>query len=347
MPPHATTPNTQIDGVNFVFVGSAVSLPPYRSIGNFCSFMFGLSKHLRSNTYDVIDTQPFAPLLAAFLTSGTHRHKLVATIHDVATAHGKEFFQLPWLAKAVEYCIYKLSLKTIVTVSHPIKAALLEASEFSPDIIHVVHNGVSLPDVDSIPYHDKVRDLIFVGRLVPSKGPDRFIDLCLQTNSTGAIIGSGPLQNHLRDRASQHDGIEFIGELSDHLDVLQEIKRSRALVLPSIREGFGIVLAEAGALGVPTLAYATGGVSDVIESGRTGFIVKENDLNSQLEKIHQILDPDVNSTMGEAAKKHIRKTFSWSKTATEIETVYLKVFEQEHASTTTDGSFFEKGSTPG
>ena len=110
--------------------------------------------------------------------------------------------------------------------------------------------------------------------------------------------------------------------LEENRDVLAEIARSRALILPSSREGLGLVILEAATLGVPSVAYAVGGVPEVIEDKVTGLLVPPANFSGMLEAMNWILKEDNACNLGSAAKARIAALFSWDKTVKLLEALY-------------------------
>jgi glycosyltransferase involved in cell wall biosynthesis len=83
------------------------------------------------------------------------------------------------------------------------------------------------------------------------------------------------------------------------------------LALPSRVEGFGLVVAEAGAAGVPAVRTAAGGHTETTLEGVTGFVVPIDDLSALVQRLDGLLsDPDLRRRMGQAARDHVVAHFS-------------------------------------
>jgi len=85
------------------------------------------------------------------------------------------------------------------------------------------------------------------------------------------IVGSGPLENELRGLSSELPGVRFLGSRSDTAEIL---RASDLFVLPSVNEGFGIAIVEAMSAKLAVISTNSGGIPEVIESGRTGILVE-------------------------------------------------------------------------
>ena len=122
----------------------------------------------------------------------------------------------------------------------------------------------------------------FLGRISPEKG---ILDAIRIARATGiklkiaAKIGEEDADFHASEVAPLIDGshIEYIGEIDDHAKA-NFLSGARAMLFPiQWPEPFGLVMIEAMACGCPVIAYPNGSVPEVIEHGRTGFIVADVD----------------------------------------------------------------------
>ena len=83
------------------------------------------------------------------------------------------------------------------------------------------------------------------------------------------------------------------------------------LVLPSYREGFGMVIIEAAACGIPSVAYRIDGVSDAVREGETGVLVTKGDTDELLVAMESLLvDSTVRRRLGERGAMRVRSDFS-------------------------------------
>jgi len=321
------------EGITYLYLGSKVKNPPMRSLWNFLTFSVALLLHLRSNHYDIVDAQTYSPLPTALLGTLFSSSRLVATIHDVTDKDNRDFFQWPRLATILETLILKLPFRKIVTVSQATKKLLTERHGIKPETVDVIYSGTSFTMPKLVASNKKAYDFIYVGRLVPHKHVDQFIRICEETGARGAIVGHGPLEEDLRGQASTVSTVKFIGRLNSRNEVLGEIAKSRVLILPSTREGFGLVVLEAAALGVSTVAYAAGGVIEAIEQNVTGILVAPANFAALKEAAERILKGENATILGKAARQRAEMYFSWDETASAMETLYKKLNQTSPAHT--------------
>jgi len=131
-----------------------------------------------------------------------------------------------------------------------------------------------------------------VGRLVPEKGFDVLID-AVGTLKEGSgpqvvIVGNGPEREALLKKAAQVGvDLHLPGAVSP-TELAYWYRRSRIVVVPSLREGFGLVAAEAAAAGRAVVASAVGGIPEVVVHGSSGLLVepgKVEDLAAALRSV--------------------------------------------------------------
>jgi glycosyltransferase involved in cell wall biosynthesis len=156
----------------------------------------------------------------------------------------------------------------------------------------------------------------FVGRLTPEKGFLMAVSAFAEARRlAGAeaeielhVYGDGPLlEVFRRGVARRHlSGVHFYGWAPPE-DVLQILAGLDALLLTSRQEGLPYVLLEAMTAGCPVLATAVGGIPEVIEDGRTGFLVAPGDVAAAAQAILALArDPERAAGIGEAARRRAK-----------------------------------------
>ena len=125
------------------------------------------------------------------------------------------------------------------------------------------------------------------------------------------LVGTGDLEAMARKKAEGlglGEKVEFLGS---RLDVPEILRRLDLLVLPSKTEGFGRVLIEAMAAGVPIVATRVGGIPEVVTDGRTGRLVPTGSPKELAQAILHVLDePDEAERLAAEARKDVVMRFS-------------------------------------
>jgi len=178
---------------------------------------------------------------------------------------------------------------------------------------------------------------IFVGRLVPYKGPDMLLEAAAPLLQRGDItldyIGDGPLMNELRHRAETDTipGITFHGWI-EHTAVQEHLVNADLLTLPSIREFGGAVVLEAMALGVPALIVDYGGPSELV-TPETGFTVslgtRDSIVTALRIRLQLLIDqPREIDRRSRAAQVRIAQEFTWSMKANQVLGIYRQFLDE-------------------
>jgi glycosyltransferase involved in cell wall biosynthesis len=152
-------------------------------------------------------------------------------------------------------------------------------------------------DLSAYPFVDQKDDyLLFVGRMSPEKGAHTAIEVARRLGAQLILAGKvneGPEREYFAAEVEPHlaDTIHFRGEV-EHGDKLQLYSRARCTLFPiQWPEPFGLVMIESLAAGTPVVAFRRGAVPEVIEHGRTGFIV--DTLDEMVEAVRHVdeIDP--------------------------------------------------------
>jgi glycosyltransferase involved in cell wall biosynthesis len=195
------------------------------------------------------------------------------------------------------------------------------------DRISVVHNGT-----EAVPETGVARDteprVVVLGRLVPHKRVEHVLRALASLRDrhpglTVSVVGDGWWSAQLRRAAVDlgvADRVEFLGFVDEERKH-EELARAWVLALPSLKEGWGLVVMEAAAHGVPTVAYRdAGGVAESVVDGETGLLVDGDaeDFAAALDGL--LADPDRATRLGAAAEARAGE-FSWTATAEQFAAV--------------------------
>src|SRR5262249_2904083 len=147
------------------------------------------------------------------------------------------------------------------------------------DTIHVIHGGIHLPDgPPDLPPLGPDTIVLTAGRLVPWKGVAALVRLAAEHREwTLVVAGDGPEAGHLRSLARQLNApVVFAGPVSpDELTTL--LRRATVFVLNTAFESFSHQVVEAMHAGVPVVTTWVGSLPELIEDGKSGFLVRPDD----------------------------------------------------------------------
>lgn len=287
-----------------------------RSGGRFGVYPRALLHVLRHRPRVVVDVQNGLPFSSSLVT----RRPVVVLVHHVHREQWPIVFGRIggaigwWVESVVAPRIYRGS--RYVTVSGA-TADELGTLGITADRVSVVPNGVEPPPSVAALRSAQPR-LVVLGRLVPHKRVEHAVDVLarLQDRWPGlrlSIVGEGWWAGELRARAETL-GVAHLVEFHGFLDEQakhEELARAWVQLCPSVKEGWGLVVTEAGGHRVPTVGYrSAGGLRESIIDGRTGVLV--DDLEEMTEAVDRLLaDGPARLRMGEAAARH-GAAYSWA-----------------------------------
>jgi glycosyltransferase involved in cell wall biosynthesis len=187
----------------------------------------------------------------------------------------------------------------------------------------VIYNGIN---IDGLTFNatPNLGQLAFLGRITPEKGIAQAIEIAKMANKKliiGAVIDPTKQDYYDEEIKPQIDGknIIYLGEVSNAVknDVL---RTSEALLFPiKWQEPFGLVLVEAMATGTPVIASAMGSVSEIIQDGKTGFIISDLDnSDSYVQKL---------SIVNTIDRKYCRQVVEKNFTESVMVANYLKYYD--------------------
>lgn len=196
------------------------------------------------------------------------------------------------------------------------------SSEFPGSSLRVLGNGVDIPEK-----HADGDNIVFVGRLKDQKGVEILLHAASNIDEDLLIVGDGPQREALETLAEEIDvTATFVGWV-DPDSVGTYLQRGKLFVLPSVDgEGLPNALLEAYAYGLPVVATDTGGVSDAVINGETGFVVEPGCVSELAEKITLVCEEsELRVSMGQSARNYVECNYSWSRVVQELQDIYASV----------------------
>jgi glycosyltransferase involved in cell wall biosynthesis len=278
-------------------------------------YAWALVHVLRQRPRLIVDVQNGIPFASPLVT----RRPVINLVHHVHREQWPIVFGRVggalgwWIESVVAPRIHRRS--QYVTVSGA-TAEELSVLGIPAARVAVVHNGVEPPPPVSALRSPEPR-LVVLGRLVPHKQVEHALELAARLRERWpglrlSVIGEGWWDARLREHAERlavTDIVDFHGYLDDQAKH-EELARAWVHLCPSVKEGWGLVVTEAGAHGVPTVGYrSAGGLRESVVDGRTGLLV--DDLDQLTAAVERLLgDERARREMGTAAARHAA-AYSW------------------------------------
>lgn len=313
-----------INGMTYHGISKAIPLYDNEKRTISQAIKFGLSSlKLRKEDFEVIDCCgfPYFSLFPAKLACKRKKKILISTWHEV---WGKKYWKeyLGWKG-IFGYWIEKFSSKMpdkIIAVSEDTKKKLIKQLKVNPRKIVVIPNGIELNDFDKIKPSKETSDIIFAGRLLSHKNVDILIKAMNHLKEKKLIIiGDGPELNNLKKLASELrlKNVVFKGFVKENEEVIALMKSSKVFVLPSEREGFGIVVIEANACGIPviTIKHRRNASQYLIKNEKNGYVTNLHEKDIAEKILKALKKKDWNT------KKYV-KDYDWEIIIKKVKEVY-------------------------
>ncbi|MBA3788856.1 glycosyltransferase family 4 protein [Patescibacteria group bacterium] len=241
-----------------------------------------------------------------------------------------------WFYRYIQRPLYLIALRRIkifIASSRYITEAL--CTDVSVEKIIQIYNGIELPVYKPL---STTRRVLYVGRLEKIKGVDYLLRAFVAVLATIPqielhIVGDGAYRCELEILGNElglTDRIVFHGWIQAK-DILREYEAASLVVIPSIwPENFPTVCLEAFAVGRPVIGTTTGGIPELIEDGKTGYLVPPKDAKVLSAAIRKILG-DKNSLieMGRAAAT-ASTFFSVERFVDQLECIYEDIFHEDN-----------------
>jgi glycosyltransferase involved in cell wall biosynthesis len=275
---------------------------------------------------------------------------------SVATIHNNQEFSYGSVRSvrgALRHFAYKMIVRrcaATIAVSDQVRVSLLAELGMkgnNTSRLISIPNGVEISPV--VDFDDKMlaksklgidNDLIIglaIGRVCEQKNFHDLIpvmeEIKHQGNSIRMIVaGDGPDHADLRERIAVAGLENDIHTLGNVTNIPEYLNAADIFLMPSLWEGLPLALLEAMAARLPVVGHSIDGLTDVVDEGITGHLVKPGDHKLMAEKIVLLAqNPELRQTMGTAGRKLVEKRYNLERVVDDIETLYHNVLARGQA----------------
>lgn len=224
----------------------------------------------------------------------------------------------------------------LIAVSNFIKKKMIEQGFPEHKIVqHYIGIDTEFFTHDPIVKREKI--VLFVGRLVEKKGVEYLIKALSKIQKWDKeikliIIGEGPLRRELEKTAQELLlNYKFLGA-QNPLTIKNWLNKSKVFCVPSVTaengdaEGFGMVFAEANSMGVPVVSFDSGGISEAVSHGETGFLAPEKDIDILASYIKTLFkDEELWSEFSKNGIERVRSLYNLKENTKGLEEIYKKI----------------------
>lgn len=257
-------------------------------------------------------------------------HQLTREIWDMNTS-----FPVNVIGRTTETPFLRLSKDdSTITVSESTRNDLVDIG-FDPDKITILPEGIDFIPWNPNEFKLKEEDptFIYVGRYSNYKGIDKVVEAYCKVKKDYPkaklwVVGKkkedyidevlNPIvERYEKENIGVSSDITYWGFVSEEKK-LELMSRAHCLLFPSLREGWGLIITEAAAVGTPSIGFDSAGIRDALKKGEAGYLCKDNTIEELVYHMKSVVeDEDKYSQMRKAAYEY-SLNFHWENTMTEF-----------------------------
>ncbi len=258
--------------------------------------------------------------------------KVVTTLHGTdITLVGSD----PSYSETVAFSIEQSD--GVTAVSRSLRADTYRALKVTRDI-QVIPNFLdchryrrqSWPELRARHCRDDEKVVLHMSNFRPVKRVEAVVEvfgrIAARVPARLLLVGDGPDLVKARDRARSLDVEDRVEVLGEQDQVVPLLSIADLFLLPSLQESFGLAALEAMACNVPVVASRVGGLSEVIEHGRTGFLHDLDDLDGMAHSgVRLLTDPELHAAIAEQGRRVVAERFCADLIVPRYETFYTEL----------------------
>ena len=282
---------------------------------------------------DVLHSHRLKENILAYHAAKSGNHiRLICTHHGMPEPlSGKGKLLKRFILSKYHHRILSRHFHRVVVVSEDIRNRFLREYRFPNGKVDMIHNGTDIPP--SRPEKKDSGDFVIgsAGRLFPVKDYPLMVrvagEISRRTSGTRfELAGEGPEKERILGLIRE-EGLETVFALNGFLDDISRFYASLDLYInTSLHEGIPMSVLEAMSYGLPVIAPDTGGLAEIIENGRHGYLVQGRDPRAFADNCLRLIENrSLLQELGDASREKIRKEFSFDNMSEKYRRLYQAI----------------------
>jgi len=278
---------------------------------------------LQGRDYDLINTQQriYLTSFLGLIFAKIKRIRLIHTERGTKPAASRGFVELVRMLN--DYTLGRLIVKSAWKTTGVSQDTCNFLKKLGAEEVVLIHNGINtdLFERKELSQPNDTVTITFVGRLVYGKGVQdlilSFSEIVKESKARLLIVGDGSYRPELERLAQKTDkgNIIFLGQKTRG-EIAEILSTSDIFVNPSYSEGLPTSVLEAGAAGLPIVATDVGGTREIIEDGKSGFLISPTNTRVLKETICQLVrNKQLRESSGRNIRQFVKKNFDWDEIA--------------------------------
>jgi len=312
---------------------------PFSSLVRIWSLYRRFKKVVRDFKPDIIHAHMLLPSVLTQLFFPFSRIKLFTTYHNTEFATGKHKLIVRKLTQ-------KIARPMCIACSDEVKKVITEQGFAPKDNCLVVRTGVDIDKYNPERVNADIETefdrnpgrvhILQIGRMVAQKGHKYTIEALRLLKDEGIDVfvfaaGMGPKKEELVELAKEKGVSENIvfSRVSEE-EKMKLLKTADIYIMPSLHEGLSLAMLEAMSMGLAMIASSVGGAAEVIEDGKSGFLIPPRDAESLAEKISFLAgNSRLREKLGENARERVVRDYSLQSRSRQLEDLYRGIIKSK------------------
>lgn len=287
-----------------------------------------LIKLIKKHKFNVLHSHRYKEnFIAALVSLFFNRLPIVTTLHGLPEILGAKSSLMYRFISELNYKILQIKFSSVVSVSFGVTNFLLSRCRLSEDKVITIHNGIAVPDFKVQSKNSNEKFVIgTAGRLFPVKNFNLLLDIACRLkdhNIVFKIAGDGPERAELEKKCRRlclEENVIFCGNVKDMQGFYSNLD---LYINTSLHEGIPISILEAMCFFIPIVAPRVGGIPEIINEGKEGFLINPSDIKGFADACYLLYtNQPLRNEMSFNARKRVQESFTVESCAQSYRSLY-------------------------